>query len=571
MRINVSVTIVLIVVIAVFALLGTRLFYLQKYKIDDYEIESEIRQRAIIPIKSPRGIIVDRNNNILAASNIVEVVYAEPRLIDDPDKTKIVAGKLQDILEMPAPEICKIVYNSKNPGYVKIKEGITDLQRKAISKGIRNGSLRGIGLQPKWQRYYPTGSLMSHIIGYTGYAEEGLEGLELKFNSQLQGGSGRDIYRVDAHRDPIGLEYSVGNMKKGSSLVLTVDSTIQEFTRAALIKQWKAFEAESATAVVMDPWSGAILSLVSVPDYDPAKYSTATNSMRRNRALTDPFEPGSIFKPVIAAIGLNSGAFGYNQSFYCEMGHYQGKSFGKIGEWGNHRFGNLTVSEILIFSSNIGMTKMGQKMGQKRLYNGIKLFGFGSRTGIDLPGESAGRVRNLKDWDGYSIRVSFGHEVSVTAIQMIRAYAMIANGGSAVTSHIVRAIVNGDGEITEIKRPARLTGHVLKPEVANWIVNKPLVGVVTHKKGTGKEAALEKWQVFGKTGTANISGRGGYNERDYVASFAGGAPAKKPKIVVLVSIRKPNKSLGKGYSGGRVAAPVVKEIIEKTMTYLEKI
>jgi len=216
------------------------------------------------------------------------------------------------------------------------------------------------------------------------------------------------------------------------------------------------------------------------------------------------------------------------------------------------------------------MAKMGKKMGYKRLYDGIKLFGFGSKTGIDLPGEASGVVRNLKDWDGYSIRVSFGHEVSVTAIQMLRAYAILANGGSSITPHIVRAIVNGEGEITELKRPAALTGHVIKQEVADWVVREPLVGVVKDKKGTGKETALEKWEVFGKTGTANISGRGGYDERNYVASFAGGAPAEKPAIVVLVSVRKPNKSLGKGYSGGRVAAPVVKEILEKTLTYLEK-
>jgi cell division protein FtsI/penicillin-binding protein 2 len=568
MRINVAITIILIVVIATFALLGTRLLYLQKFKTEEFEIKSETLQRAIISIKPPRGSIVDRNNNILAASNTVEVVFAEPRLLSDPESTKTIAEKLQKILGMPGYEICGIIYKSKNPGYVKIKEGITRVQRDAIYEGIRSGSLRGVGLKTKWQRHYPTGSLMSHIVGYTGYEQEGLEGLELKFNSKLKGGSGRDIFRVDAHRKPLGLEHSVGDMKKGDSLILTVDSTIQEFTRSALIEQWKAFQAESATAVVMDPRSGAILSLVSIPDYDPTNYSKATDSMRRNRALTDPFEPGSIFKPIVATIGIDAGAIGFNDSFYCEMGHYSGKKFGKIGEWGNHRFANLNVSGILVRSSNIGMAKMGQKMGRRVLYDGIKLFGFGSKTGIDLPGEASGVVRDLKKWDGYSIRVSFGHEVSVTAIQMIRAYAILANGGSAITPHIVRAIVNGDGEITELKRPV-LSGYVIKPEVANWMVNTPLVGVVKDKEGTGKETALEDWQVFGKTGTANISGRGGYDERNYVASFAGGVPAENPKIVVLVSIRKPNKSLGKGYSGGRVAAPVVKQILEKTMTYLQ--
>ena len=216
------------------------------------------------------------------------------------------------------------------------------------------------------------------------------------------------------------------------------------------------------------------------------------------------------------------------------------------------------------------MAKIGQKMGKKKLYDGVRLFGFGQKTGIDVPGEDSGIVRSLRKWDGYSVtRVPFGHEITATVIQLARAYCILANGGSLITPYIVQAVFDENGEIKKFPHPSSLASHIIKPEVANWIVREALVDVV--KEGTGKSAALEKWQVFGKTGTADIADKeSGYGSTNYVSSFAGGAPAEHPKVVVVVSVRKPKKSLGKGYTGGRVAAPVVKEILQKTLTYLEQ-
>lgn len=560
---------VLVVLTGILGLLAWRTFYLQSSRTDYYHQNSRNQQHATVIYKPQRGMIVDRNSKMLAASNLVETVFVEPRvLVKDPELLKLTAGKLQDILSIRGDEICDLIYHGKNPGYLAIKSPIGAAQRQAI----REEQLAGVGIASNWQRHYPTGALMSHIVGFTGADHTGLAGIELKYNEKLSGKSGMDVLIVDSRRKPIAATDLQHMVEDGSSLILTIDSTIQQFARSALLKQYKAFNAESATAIVMDPWTGAILAMVSLPDFDASEFSSAKPDQWRNRALTDPFEPGSIFKPIVAALALDADIIGKNDIIFCENGNYRGKGFGRIGEWANHKYGKMTVYDILVRSSNIGMAKIGQKMRVHKLHRGVKLFGFGSKTGIDLPGENAGLVRDESKWDGYSVtRVPYGHEISVTSLQIICAYATLANGGSTVTPHLVRAVVDNDGKITRMNTPTRLTGHIIKPEVANWIVQKALVGVVTEEKGTGKNAAIEKWQVFGKTGTANISRSDakGYDTSNYVASFAGGAPADRPAIVALVSIRKPDKSLRKGYSGGRVAAPVFKEIVENTLNYLE--
>jgi len=308
--------------------------------------------------------------------------------------------------------------------------------------------------------------------------------------------------------------------------------------------------------------------MVSLPDFDPAERSTDPNNFR-SRAVTDSFEPGSILKPIAATIALDAGAVNRTEKIFCENGSYSGKGFGRIGEY-RRGFGDLTIKEILINSSinssNIGMAKIGQRLGKDRLYDGLRLFGFGRKTGIELPGEVNGSLAPPQTWTGYSItRIPYGQEICVTGMQLIRAFCILANGGRLVRPFIVRAVVDNDGKITELKRPPPPVGYIIKPDVAEWVVREAMAGVVN--EGTGKRAQLEKWQVFGKTGTANIarSDARGYSDSDYVASFISGAPADDPAIVVLVSVRKPNKSLGKGYTGGVVASPVAKIIIEKTL------
>jgi len=563
MRLKITVIVLCLVLIASMGLLGWRLYYLQFEKFAFYNETSRRQQNLTITQPAQRGTIFDRRGNVLAASNTADEVFVEPRRIPNQDDLKESATALQNILHLPGPEICRMVYESKNPGYVTIQSGIDSEQRKAILKA----RLPGIGIQNQWLRYYPMGTLTSHIVGFVGSDNQGLAGLELKYGEILHGRDGKEVYLVDVSRSPIGYRPDLYSPPQhGQNLILTIDSTLQQYVRAALLKQMKEYEAESVIGIMMDPKTGAVLAMVSLPDFDPERFNTEKPDCLKNRILTDPYEPGSIIKPIVAAIALDCGAIRYGDVFDCENG-YWGKY--RIGEFGNHRYGNFTVREILIHSSNVGMAKIGIRMGQKNLYDGLKLFGMGQKTGIDLPGEDSGLLYPISKWSGYSVtRIPFGHEILINALQITRAYCVLANGGSLVTPHIVKAVVNSQGQITELHQSAPNTGFIIKPEVAHWIVRKALVGVVT--EGTGDKAAMENVQVWGKTGTANIAlPGGGYDESNFVASFVGGVPADNPKVVLMVSIRKPNRLLNKGYSGGRVAAPVAGEILKQAYPYLE--
>lgn len=556
------VTILFTVLTITFGLLAARCMYLQFFRHNYYSGLCTKQYQAKIIQKPQRGVILDCRGRVLAASNKIQTVFAEPRVIKDAQN---VADRLAGILKMDAGQICRLITESKNPGFVKLKVGADPNQCRAASK------IYGIGILSDWQRYYPARSLASHVVGFTSDDNRGLCGVELQHDAELRGSMGQEILLADALRRPVKLKEKNSIVKDGTGIILTIDSAVQEFTRSALLEQIQNFQAESGVAIVAEPKTGAILAMVSLPDFDPADFRFARQANLRNRAISDQFEPGSVIKPVVAATAINEQVLGLNDKIYCENGSYHGRGFGRIGEYSNHRYGNLTVRGILVNSSNIGMAKIGQKLGKARLFKGVKLFGFGKKTGIDLPGEGEGILRPLAQWDGYSeTRVAFGQEISVTAIQLLQAFCILANGGFPVRPFVVKATVDNTGKIVTLNQPAAPAGTVISPTVARWIVGDALVGVV--KEGTGTRAAVKKWQVFGKTGTANIanSDRKGYSDSDYVASFIGGAPAKDPAIVVLVSVRKPNKRLGKGYTGGAVAAPMASKIIERTLTYMEK-
>ncbi len=507
-------------------------------------------------------MILDCRGRVLAASNKNQTIFAEPRIIKDP---KTVSNRLAPILDMGAHEICKLITESKNPGFAKIKTGADANQCSAA------GKIYGIGIHSDWRRYYPMGFLAAHTVGFTSTDNRGLAGIELQYDKELSGSTGQNIFLADAFRRPIRLKQQNSIVRDGVGIILTLDATIQQFARAELIKQYESYEAESAVAIVAEAKTGAILALVSLPDFDPNNIRSSDPNTFLNRAITDQFEPGSVIKPITAAIAIDTGAVQLDEKIFCERGNYHGKGFGSIGEYGNHEFGDLTVKEILAHSSNIGMAKIGQKLGKERLYNGLKLFGFGKKTGLDLPAEAEGLLRPPQQWTGYSItRIPWGQEISVTAIQLVRAFCILASEGRSIQPFLVRAIVDNNGEIIKLREPPPSVGFIVKPEVARWIVKDALVSAVN--EGSGTRAKLKKWQVFGKTGTANIakSDEKGYSKRNYIASFAGGAPAEDPEIIVLVSIRKPNISLGKSYTGGTVAAPVAASIIEKTLNYLER-
>lgn len=565
MKVKSVVIVVLTLLVIVFALFVWRLFFLQRYRINQFRQSSQIQRYSIVSEKPRRGAVLDRRGRILAASNKVDTVFVDPLFLPSHDDTKEVASQLQEILDYPANEICGVIYESSSLRFVRIVEGITNSQRDEIIKTLKPS----VGIQSNWKRSYPMGRLTCHVVGFVGAEQTGFAGIEQKYNSQLCGSDGSDVFFIDAARRPIGFDPTDSKIvEDGADLALTIDATIQQFARQALLSQVEAYEAESAVAIVMNPWTGAVLALVSLPDFDPDGFSSASEDTKRNRAVIDPFEPGSIFKPIVAALALDFGAVGYDESIFCEDGYYGAY---RIGEYGNRKYGRMTVRQILVNSSNIGMAKIGLKMKKQRLYEGVRLFGFGAKTGIDLPAEDPGFLKPVAEWSGYTpTRIPFGHEISVTAIQIARAYCILANGGRTIRPHLVRMKIESKENVVESQPPSDLPAYVIKPSTANWIIREALIGVVN--EGTGKRAAIEGVQVFGKTGTANIAGtsRRGYDETNYVASFVGGAPADRPEVIILVSIRKPNKALGKGYTGGTVAAPVFREILKKTLTYLRQ-
>ena len=559
-----------LVIVAFFALAG-RCFYLQSTLADHYMQKSLMQQRAYLPLEPQRGAILDSRGRLLAASHQFRTIFAEPRIIKEPKET---ASHLAKILGLPAHEICARIVESNNPGYAVLKTDASVAECEAARK------VHGIGIQYHWRRRYPTDRLASHVVGFTSTDNIGLAGIEHAFDRDLRGRGARQSFFVDVHRRPLAFCLADGEQNPGatgpthgSGLILTLDATIQQFTREALLNRYREFEAESAIAVVADPRSGEILAMVSLPDFDPHEIGRTDPERFTNRVLVDTYEPGSILKPIIAAIALDMKVVNRYETIFCENGHYRGKyrgkSFGRITEY-RQGFGDLTVREILMNSSNIGMAKIGQRLGPERLYEGLTLFGFGSRVGIELPGEAQGLLRPPGQWTSYSVtRIPFGQEISVTGLQMLRAFCMLANGGRLVRPHVVKAMVTSEGEIRDMRPTVLPVGYIIKPSVAEWVVREALVSVVND--GTGSRAKLDKWQVFGKTGTAQLAkpdGRG-YEHRAYVASFIAGAPAEDPRVVVLVSVRRPNVSLGKGYTGGRVASPVAATILEKTLAYLQ--
>jgi len=555
-----------LLLIVIFAALLARCFYIQYFGGETYQRSAMRQQQAMVKEKGCRGVILDRRGRALAASNRIDVVFIDPQVLKD---QREVAVKLAPILSLPIEEIEWRMRSGLSSRFRKIEVVSDPKQAEAISK-LR---IDGLGVQSGWQRYYTAGRLACHVVGFTDIDERGLAGVELQYDRDLEGQEQQEIFLADAIRRPIRLKEQKNEARDGLSVILTIDESIQEFARQELVTQCKDFQAESGIAIVMDPHTGAVLAMVSWPDFDSNNAGMAPGDAMRNRALTDPYEPGSIFKPLVVAAALDAGVISKGTIIDCEHGHYSGKGFGTIEEYSNHAYGDMTPKQILVESSNIGMAKIGQKMGPQKLYDGLSMLGIGKKTGIDLPGEGTGVLWPVDRWTGYSVtRIPFGQEVSVTAIQMIRAFCILANGGRPVTPYVVQAWVEKDADgkpkVTNMKTPEPATGFVIKPEVARWIVKDALVAVVN--EGTGKRAALKKWQVFGKTGTANIADTEarGFTET-YIASFMGGAPAENPKVVVLVSVRKPNRKLGKGYTGGAVAAPVVGKILERTLTYLD--
>jgi cell division protein FtsI/penicillin-binding protein 2 len=430
---------------------------------------------------------------------------------------------------------------------------------------IRGLKIKGIGFEPSSRRIYPSETLGCHVVGWSG-TDGGQEGIELRLDSLLRGVPGYHRFECDAARRTIsrgeGLRHTSLSQpaRPGLTVRLTVHAGIQHVVEAELRRIQEAFKPQAAMALVMDVGTGAVLAMASSPAFDPNAPARSVASARRNRTLTDQFEPGSIFKSFIAAAALDHGLYSRNSRFFCENGAWR-RGYRVLHD--SHAYGYLTFDEVIIKSSNIGAAKMGLRLGKRRVYECVKAFGFGDRTRIDLAGEARGRVRPLASWRKDSLlSIPMGQEIAVTPLQMVCAYAALLNGGVLLRPQIVAEITNQRGEELYRMRaqPVRRVITTRTSRAMRSILHQTVV------KGTGRRAWCREYAIGGKTGTAQKVVNGRYSHEKYVASFCGFAPVEHPRLVCLVAADAPVRSLG--YYGGTVSAPAVRAILRRALNAL---
>jgi len=531
---------------------AAKLFFLQIQQRDRLAERATKQYQRRLPIVSRRGTIYDRAGRELAVSLKVLSVFAQPAAVEDPAAT---AKALAPILEQPAKDILARLTTDKP--FVWIQRQLDPAKTEAIN----DLNLKGIGLYPESRRYYPRQELAAHVLGMMGLDDRGLEGLEYQYDDLLGGQPQFVAAQQDALGRVIFRQEEPERRAPVFDLTLTIDEVIQYITERELQRAVERSRAKAGTAIVMDPWTGEILALANQPTYDPNTYQKSGAAARRDRAVTDAFEPGSIFKAILAAGALEEGVIRPGDRFFGENGAIEVSG---VTIRDHEKYGWLTVREILAHSSNVGAIKIGQKLGKSLYYHYISSFGFGSLTGLDLPGETPGLMRRPKSWSALSLSVlSLGQEISVTPVQIATAFSAVANGGNLVRPHVVHALKAQDGSLSREVDPGVIR-RVISPETARTLLDM-LRGAV--EDGTGKEAALEEYTVAGKTGTAQKMdpATGRYSHQKIVASFVGAVPAESPRLVILVLIDEPEALRW----GGSIAAPTFREIARDVLKYLQ--
>ncbi len=502
-----------------------------------------------------RGAIFDRKGRELAVSlptNSICLFSKSSEFLRNPENT---IGPLVKCLKINKSSLLKRIQRSRDFVWVKRKVGRENYEQ------LKKLHLPGVGFCKEFKRVYPKGILASHILGFTDIDGKGLEGIELKNDELLKGESGWHILIKDARGRLIpSLEEKKRKKKReGLNLVLTIDERIQEIVEEELEKVYRKFKALSATAIVMDPFSGEILGLANRPTFDPNSPGSYQASFRRNRAITDIFEPGSVFKVVIAAAVLEEGIVDPKDVIFCENGKWLYRNH-ILHDAKPHQ--NLSFREVIAKSSNIGTVKVASRLGEEKVYRYAHNFGFGQNTGIDLPGEVRGVLRTPDKWSKYSMAaIPIGQEVSATPMQAICAMAVIANGGNYVKPYFVKEIENSQG--VSVRKTKLWRRRIISRATATTLTS--ILRDVVEKEGTAPLAKIYNYTVAGKTGTSQKVINGRYSHSKFFSSFIGYAPAENPKVVVLVMVDEP-KPL---YYGSLVAAPAFREITRRILSYLE--
>jgi cell division protein FtsI (penicillin-binding protein 3) len=540
-------------VLVLISIIGVRLHELQIRRCDELRKRIEDQAQRLVEVNATRGSILDRNGEILAVSVATQALYVHPWKVEDP----VVAADLLDpLLSISRAEILERLRSDKPFAYLdRFLE--PDQVRAIRATDLPFGTRAAFGFLPSSRRTYPRKELAVHVVGFADIDGNGLEGIERRFDETLRGDpvaysvvrDGRNGWLSQSAKAP---------ERRPHDVVLTLDLGVQHIVESELDRVMREAGARAASAVVLDPSSGEILALANRPAADANRFGKSVPEARINRALVHQYEPGSTFKIVTMAAALEHAHVDPHQLFDCENGVLRA-GIRTIHDETPHRL--LSTSQILRKSSNIGMVKVARLIEPEAFYRTILDFGFGSETGIELPGEHEGTLRQRSAWSSHSRdSLAFGQEIAVTVLQMASAFAAVANNGVLVPPRVVREARDPDGRA--LARPEARGRRVISTRTSRALTAM-LEGVIT--RGTGKRARIDGYRLAGKTGTAQKVVDGSYSKTDFVSSFGGFGPLPAPRLVCLVVVDTPR---GSAYHGGEVAGPVFRRIMARALARL---
>ncbi|MBC8206875.1 MAG: penicillin-binding protein 2 [Kiritimatiellales bacterium] len=548
-----------VLIAAVFAGLGVRLAFLHLRPSASTLARIEKGRHMEEETRGPRGRILDRGGNILAVDIAARHLCADPKFILENGDIQQVCEAVTKVVPLSRSEVWKLLDQPERQ-YVRINK----YMREKTLEPLMAMKLKGVIFEETSMRNYPKGALGAHVIGFSNREGVGSAGAEQRMNSYLQGTTGLRVSQKDGRRHEIYSRRTVDiEPQSGADVYLTIDQQVQHFAERALDELVEQYHPQGAWAIVQNVRTGEILAMASLPTYNPNCYGAAPAEWMRNRTMSYGYEPGSVMKAMIVASALDAGAVTPRDVFDCENGRWM---YGGRALHDSHGEGLLSVADIIKKSSNIGAAKIALQMGNEKVYQSLRSFGFGSRTGMDLPGEEAGILWPVSNWSKISItRLAMGHEINVTALQMLSALSAIANDGIRMRPYMVQKVVDPGGETIFETLPSELN-RPIRADTAKTM--RRLLARVTQPGGTGTKAAVRGYPVAGKTGTAQKvrpkEEGGGYYDHKYVASFAGFLPVENPAISIIVVADDPQGA----HYGGTVCGPAFQRIADQTVRYL---
>ncbi len=533
--------------------IGIRLVHLQVLGQEFFEKQGTRQSERTIKLDPRRGPILDREGRALAVSVNVESVYAVPQDVDDPQATAAALARALGLDTAGRREL--VAQLRKDRAFVWIERKVDP----GTARRVRDLELDGVGFLTEHRRYYPKRELAAHVLGWAGLDNTGMSGIEYAHEREIAGRAAQVVVHTDARRRPVG--HTERPSTEGHTVVLALDERIQHIAERELERAVQETRAIAGSVIVVEPFSGDVLAMAGRPTFNPNRYSAYSASRWRNRMVSDVFEPGSIFKIVTAAAGIQEGVVDPQEKLDCGNGQILIASTVIT----DHKpFDELTFREAVSRSSDIGMIRVAQRLGRENFYRYVRAFGFGEPTGVDLPGESGGLLKPTARWSGLSLpSMSFGQEVGVTPLQMAMAGAAVANGGYLMKPLIVKRIEDAQGQVVQEVKPV-IVRRVLEPDTVDTLTE--MLELVV-REGTGRRAAVAGFAVAGKTGTAQKvdPATGRYSMVDHVASFVGFVPASRPAFVILASLDTPRGSLNQG---GDVAAPLFARVARHALRTL---